>query len=310
MERKTKYIDAKKIFANKEKITVNIPQYIYDDMKEYSKLTGENTTEIVTTALFNFFRNKTVTNTDLLGYGNLYFKLPMTASFKSDAIANRIKLNADITTSEPTEQITIATVTNNLDVFNGSTYNAGSEMAKANIKHIGTDFIIIPTALKPTNTIDFAKLDININDALYVFYYEVTSVNIIDVYLINPIDAVNKLSSVKSIKASEKLISCLKELENTQNAINEKYSDEMQELHNNNSFVSNAKEIAIKDKYTAILLDVLNGIAIKYNSANIKIGSDATKYNIKQLNKMGEQHKTEQNMRKDIIEKQEQEQNQ
>jgi len=310
MERKTKYIDAKKILANKEKISATIPRYIYDDLKAYSDLTNENITEIVTTALFDFFRDKTLTNAELLGYGNLYFKLPLTASFKSDAIANRIKLNADITTSEPTEQITIATVTNNLDVFNGSTYNAGSEMAKANIKHIGIDFIIIPTALKPTNIIDFAKLDININDALYVFYYEVTSVNIIDVYLINPIDAVNKLSSVKSIKASEKLISCLKELENTQNAINEKYSDEMQELHNNNSFVSNAKEIAVKDKYTAILLDVLNDIAIKYNSANIKIGSDATKYNIKQLNNMMEQLKTEQNRIEHIKELQEQEQNQ
>ena len=307
MERENKYIDTKKILANKEKISATIPKYIYDDLKNYSDLTGANITEIVTDALFEFFRNKTLTNNNLLGYGNLFFKLPMTAKFKSDAIANKIKLNADIETTEPTETITITTVTNNLDVFNGNSYFAGSELAKENIKHIGLDFAIIPTAIKPTDKLNFNKLDIAITDALYVFYYEVTSVNIIDVYLINPIDAVNKLASVKSIKANEKLVSCLQDLENIQTAINNNYADEMQELHNNNKNVSNAKEIAVKDKYTKILLDVLTDVATKYNTANIKIGSDATNYNIKHLKQQVKQHQTEQENRKNIIDLQEQE---
>lgn len=270
-----KYIDSKKLFANKEKISATIPQYIYNDLKNYSDLTGLTTTEIVSNALFDYFRFKTVTNSDLLGYGNIYFKLPLSKEFKSNAIANKTKINSDIETTGATEQITIITVTNNLDVFNGNTYFAGYELKKQNIIHIGLDFAIIPNAIAPSNELKFNKLDININDALYIFYYEIQSVNIINVYLIDPIDAVNKLAGVNSIKANEKLVSCLQELEAIQTEINKNYSSEMQEIHNNNRNVKSKKQFAIKDKYTSILLDALNSVATKYNSDNIKIGYDS-----------------------------------
>lgn len=269
-----KYIDSKKLFANKEKISATIPQYIYNDLKNYSDLTGLTTTEIVSNALFDYFRFKTVTNSDLLGYGNIYFKLPLSKEFKSDAIANKTKINSDIETTGATEQITIITVTNNLDVFNGNTYFAGYELKKQNIIHIGLDFAIIPNAIAPSNELKFNKLDININDALYIFYYEIQSVNIINVYLIDPIDAVNKLAGVNSIKANKKLVSCLQELEAIQTEINKNYSSEMQEIHNNRN-VKSKKQFAIKDKYTSILLDALNSVATKYNSDNIKIGYDS-----------------------------------
>lgn len=269
-----KYIDSKKLFANKEKISATIPQYIYNDLKNYSDLTGLTTTEIVSNALFDYFRFKTVTNSDLLGYGNIYFKLPLSKEFKSDAIANKTKINSDIETTGATEQITIITVTNNLDVFNGNTYFAGYELKKQNIIHIGLDFAIIPNAIAPTNELKFDKL-VNINDALYIFYYEIQSVNIINVYLIDPIDAVNKLAGVNSIKANKKLVSCLQELEAIQTEINKNYSSEMQEIHNNNRNVKSKKQFAIKDKYTSILLDALNSVATKYNSDNIKIGYDS-----------------------------------
>ena len=307
MNDKTKYIDAKKIFANKEKISATVPQYIYEDLKAYTNLTGLNTTDIITDALFKYFKDKTVTNNDLLGYGNLFFKLPLSKSYKSNAIANKIKLNSDLETSEETETITITTVTNNLDVFDGNTYYAGSELEKENIKHIGLDFAIIPTALKPTDIIKNNELDINVNDALYVFYYEVTSMDKIDVYLINPIDAVNKLASAKSIKANEKLVSCLQELETIQTEINKKYSEEMQEIHKNNNYVSGDKKQNVKDKYTAIIIDVLTDVANKYNTGNIKIGSDATTYNLKYLDSLIKHHETEQENYKKIIEMQEQE---
>lgn len=280
MEQQTKIIDSKKLLASKEKISVTIPRYIYDDLKAYSDLTNANTTEIVTDALFNFFKTKTVTNDYLLGYGELYFKLPLSKEFKSDAIENKVKLNADIERTDSQEQIHIKTVTNNLDVFNGTTYFAGSELAKENIKHIGLDFAIIPTAIKPTNTIRFNELAIDVTDALYIFYYEITSVNIIDVYLINPIDAVNKLAGVNSIKANEKLVSCLQDLETIQTETNKNYADEMQELYDSNKYVSKKKEIAISDKYNAILLELLKETAIKYNGNNIKIGVDAFTSNI------------------------------
>lgn len=305
MEQETKYIDTKKILASKEKISVTVPRYIYDDLKTYSDLTGANTTEIVTDALFDFFRYKTVTNDYLLGYGELYFKLPLSKEFKSDAIANRIKINTDTESTEPQEQIHIKTVTNNLDVFNGDTYFAGSELAKENIKHIGLDFVIIPNAIAPNNTLKFNELDIAITDALYVFYYEITSVAIINVYLINPIDAVNKLAGVNSNKASEKLVSCLQDLENIQTEINKNYSDEMQELHKENKPVSSKKEFAIKDRYTKILMELLKETAIKYNSNNIKIGVDAFKTNIDNVKSKINHMKQEQEHIKNIIDERE-----
>ena len=57
----------------------------------------------------------------------------------------------------------------------------------------------------------------------------------------------------------------------------------MQELHNNNQYVSNKKEIAIKDKYTAIFLEVLKDMSIKYDNPNIKLGFDAAKGNIQKF---------------------------
>lgn len=305
MERQTKYIDGKKLLANKEKISATIPQYIYNDLKNYSDLTGLNTTEIVTNALFDYFRYKTVTNTNLLGYGNLYFKLPLDSEFKTNAIANKVKLNIDLESTEPQEQIYIKTVTNNLDVFNGNTFFAGSELEKNNIKHIGIDFIIIPNAIKQSNAILFNKLDITITDALYIFYYEVTSANIIDVYLINPIDAVNKLSAVNSIKASAKLVECLQELETIETEINSEYEKEMHELHNNNSYVNNDKKTAVIDKYTAILLDLLKQSAIKFNSDNIKIGVDAFSNSFKEVkNNINQMKQTQENI-KNIIDSKE-----
>ena len=298
MKQETKIIDAKKLLASKEKISVTVPRYIYDDLKAYSELTRQNTTEIVTDALFNFF----------IGYGNLFFKLPLSKEFKSDAIANRIKLNVDVETTEPTEPITITTVTNNLDVFNGSTYYAGSEFKNTSVKHIGLDFAIIPTAIEPTNQLDYGTVNIDVTDALYVFYYEITSTAIIEVYLLNPIDAVNRLAGANSIKANEKLVSCLQELENLQSEINKNYADEMQELRNSNSYVSNSKQIAIKDRYTATLLDCLTDIANKYNSDNIKLGSDATKSNYKHLKERINQQKQEQKHLKNIVDIQENQQ--
>lgn len=280
MEQQIKYIDEKKIFKNKQKISATIPRYIYDDLIAFSELTGAKTTDIVTSALFDFFRDKTLTNDYLLGYGNLYFNLPLSKEFKENAISEKIKLNQSREIIEPNEQITIGTITNNLDVFNGVSYFAGSEFAKDNINHVGLDFAIIPNAIKSHKTVDFNQLDINLIDALYVFYYEVSSINNINVYLINPVDAINKLSSAKENKISQVLIQCLQDLENFQKEINKNYADEMQELHNNNQYVSNDKETAIRDKYTAILLKVLKDIALKYDNPNIKIGSDAAKYNL------------------------------
>lgn len=278
MEQQSKYIDANKVLANKEKISATIPRYIYDDLIAFSELTGKKTTDIVTSALFDFFRNKTVTNDYLLGHGKIYFNLPLNKEFKENAIADKIKLNQDRQTEEPTEQVLIQTVTNNLDVFNGVTYTANLE----NINHVGVDFKIIPNAIEPSNTIKFHELDINLTDSLYVFYYEVSSINNIDVYLINPIDAVNRLSSVNAI-FGDVLIDCLQEMEQYQKEINNNYHLEMQELHNNNQYVSNDKEIAIKDKYTAIFLEVLKDMSIKYNNPNIKLGFDAAKDNIQKF---------------------------
>lgn len=303
MEQETKYIDSKKILSGKTKlIGVRLPQYIVDDLDNYSILTGANTTEIVTDALNDFFRYKVLTNDVLFGYGNLFFKLPLDKTFKSDAIRNRIKLNTDTETTGATAPVTIAKVTNNLDVFNGDTYFAGTELAKRNVKHIGSDFVIIPEAISVANTLEFNKLDVDVTDALYVFYYEITSVNIIDVYLIKPIDAVNRLAGVNSINANEKLVSCLQELDIIERGINESYSEAMQELHDTNKNVSSRKEYELRDKYYRILQEDLTKVADKYNSSNIKIGTDANKYSIEYLKQKREELRQEQDNIKNIIE--------
>lgn len=89
-----------------------------------------------------------------------------------------------------------------------------------------------------------------------------------------------KLAGVNSIKANEKLVSCLQDLETIQTETNKNYADEMQELYDSNKYVSKKKEIAISDKYNKILLELLKETAIKYNGNNIKIGVDAFTSNI------------------------------
>ncbi len=273
MDNKDKYIDGKKLLLTKRKISATIPLPIYEDLMNYARLTGESITDVVSSALFDFFRKKIVTNDNLIGYGNLYFDLPLTTTFKTNAIANKIKLNKDIETTEPTEPIFIKTVTNNLDIFNGFTYFAGSELEKENINHIGLNFIVIPNAIKLSNLSD-VYFDINTDDALYVFYYEVSSVNNIDVFLINPIDAVNKLSAVNSNIESEKLISCLQDLEYLEKEIIKKYTDEISQTENIKT---------TKIKYYGILNELLTEIADKYNTESIKIGFDAVDGNIKDI---------------------------
>ena len=272
MEQRTKYIDANKIMKNKEKISATVPRYIYDDIQAFSDLTGNSLTDIVTDALFEFFRYKIVTNDYLLGYGDLYFDLPLTKEFKENAIANKIKLNQNREIIDHCEQVTIKTITNNLDIFDGDSYTANKE----NINHMGIDFKIIPSAIEVTDTINFDKL-MNLIDALYVFYYEVSDNHNINVFLINPVDAINKLSSVNH-KLGNDLIECLQDMENYQKEINNNYRLEMQELHHDNKYVSNDKEIAILDKYTSIFNEVLKDVSSKYNNPNIILGFDADNY--------------------------------
>ena len=294
MERRPKYIDSKLLPKNKEKITVLITHNTYENIKIFSHLTGDNTTDIVNDALYEYFKNKTLTNDYLSRFGGLYFNLPLSKEFKSDAITNRIKLNQGRKNIESTEHITIKTVTNNLDVFNGVTYSANLE--DKTINHCGIDFKIIPTAIDPN-----INEHVDLTDALYVFYYEVSNNHNINVYLINPIDAVNKLSYANHV-LGKVLIECLQEMEFSQKEINKNYADEMQELYNNDENMSNSKKSAIKDKYTAILLDVLNEIESKYNNPNIIYGSDASSYNLKTLNEKIKALEKEHEITKRIIE--------
>lgn len=313
MEQENKYYDIKNLLdSGKEKITVNIPKFIYDDLKAFEELTNLNTTDIVKSALFDFFRYKTVTNDYLLGYGDLYFELPLSMEFKENAIANKIKLNQDLgATAEPSEQIIISTVTNNLDVFNGVTFTANKELQKKGIKHCGVDFVIIPSAIEPVEQINFNQFNINLLDCLYVFYYEVTSINTIDVFLINPVEAVNRLSSVNASKMNDYLISCLQDLKMFQSEINNKYVDELEQLHKNNNYVSNDKERAIIDKYNMIFSDALNDIAIKYKNDKIKMGSDMLEYNLNRvrsnINQFEDEHERMQRVMS-LLNKQEKEQ--
>ena len=94
-------------------------------------------------------------------------------------------------------------------------------------------------------------------------------------------------------------------MENIQNEINGNYSDEMQELHDTDKYVSKAKENDISDRYYKLLMGLLKETAIKYNSDNIKIGVDAFKSNINHVKDRINDMKQEQKNLKNIIDIQE-----
>lgn len=280
MEQETKLKESEKVLANKVKIWATIPQYLQDDIKNYSALTGYNKSETLTKALTEFFNNKILENDNLLIGNSLYFQLPLNKTFKDNAIANKTKLNIDLETKGDTVPVNIIRIKNNLDIFNGSSYTAGEEYITENIKHRGIDFIIIPEAVTFGNTIYSNRLDINITDSLYVFYYVYQSDRLINVYLIKPIEAINNLAGANENKTSKKLIQCLNDLETLETEINKKYSEEVKQLEKNNKYVSNKKKEVIINSYNQLLHEVLKELAIKYNNPYIKIGSTATKTQI------------------------------
>lgn len=225
----------------KKQISFRINENTYNDFKNYAQARGLNQTEAGAEILERFFHNKIVTNDYLEDMGGLSFKIPLHIEYKKECINSKVVLNADNPSNiigEDTTTVKINQIPNNLDVITSDGYKAN----KDNVLHSGIDFILIKEVLKEPITLSRHKLDIDVMDCLYCFYFEVAPDKTTNVYLINPIEAVNKLSSVNNKNMGNKLIEVIGMLEDLETQTNSDYNATMENLFSNNKYVSNKKQ--------------------------------------------------------------------
>lgn len=264
----------------KEKTTFSLDKNLYNDLNNYSNEIGLNKSEALNKILFNFFKSKVLTNTYLTNKGGLSFKIPLDLDIKKQCRENKTILNADNPSSiigDNTALVNIKRIPNNLDIFTLSDDNtAGSFKAnKDGVLHCGIDFIFIPDVIKKPETINYNRLDIDLIESLYIFYFEVKANNTTEVILIKPVEAINKLSDVNNRSIGEKLTRCLQVLEVEEKQINTEYRETMEKLHDGNKYVSNKKSIEVLNySYTVLEMDLLKNdslINTTFKNDNISI---------------------------------------
>ena len=237
----------------KEQTTFRMDKNLYNDLSNYADIKGLNKGEALNEILFKFFRGSTLTNTYLDNKAGLTFKIPLDIEFKKECIDNHVKLNQindSMTIGDNTGRVTINQIPNNLDTFTLSDDNtAGSYLSNINggVLHSGIDFIFIPEAMKKPTTILKDKLDIDVMDYIYCFYFEVTTDNKTDVYLIDYMEAINRLSDVNNRITGDSLIDMVEMLEDHQITTNRNYKESMADLYANSKYVSNKNQMACLD---------------------------------------------------------------
>lgn len=261
---------------NKEQTTFRIDKNLYADLSNYADIKGLHKAEAINEILFKFFKGTTLTNTYLMNRGGLYFKIPLDLETKKEFIKNKTKLNDDATTNiigNDATSVKIKKIPNNLDVFIDNEPVGSYKSTKDGILHSGIDFIFIADVLKKPKTTPKNKLDITLTDSLYIFYFEVKADNTTDVYLINPIEAINKLSDVNNRIVGDKLAEIVAILEDTQQTTNYEYKATMENLYKNNDYVSRKKEIEVLNTswlYIEMFLKE-NRVIKRFNGDNILI---------------------------------------
>lgn len=262
----------------KENTTFSLDKNLYDDLNNYATILNLNKSEAINEILFKFFKSKTLTNSYLTNRAGLQFKIPMDLEIKKECITNKTVLNADNPASiigDNTTLITINQIPNNLDVFTLSDDNtAGSYKANKNgVLHCGIDFIFIPDVIKKPTSLNYYKLDIELLDTLYIFYFEVKADNTTNVILINPVEAINKLSDVNNRKLADKLAEKVQLLEVEQEQINYEYKTTIANLQKGNKPISNKRAFNVLDNHFTILeMDLLKNnhiINITFKNDNI-----------------------------------------
>lgn len=197
----------------KEHINFRIEKKLHSKLNNYANLKEINKSDAINEILKNFLNDRILTNTYLDNMTGLCFKIPLDLDIKKQCIKDKTILNSgNVNIGDNTALITINQIPNNLDVFTLSDDNTGGSY-KANINgvlHHGIDFIFIPDVIKkPMND----KFDIDLFDALYLFYFEVKANNTVDVVLINPTDAINKISTANNNKWFDKVAGMVQILE-------------------------------------------------------------------------------------------------
>lgn len=258
----------------KEKTSFTIDKNLYDDLNNYANVNKVTKSKIINEVLFNFFKGKILTNTYLPNKAGLIFKIPLDLKVKHNCIKNKTVLNSDNAITN-FALITVNQIPNNLDVYTTSKDNtAGTFKAnKEGVLHCGVDFIFIPDVIrkptKPNNT-----FDIDVLDCLYIFYFEVKEDNIIEVLLINPSDAVNKLTNADNIYGADKLIEKIQLLEAEQQQLKYEYEKEMININKGKEANREKRAYNILDSYFILLeMDLLknNDILNKFNNNNIRV---------------------------------------
>lgn len=258
----------------KEVATFRLDKNLNKDLTNYAIVKGLNKSETINKILFDFFKDTILTNSYLTSKAGLYFKIPLDFEFKRSCIKNKIILNKDndsTTIGENTITIKIKQIPNNLDIFISSDgiNKAGSfQTNKYNVLHSGIDFIFIFDSIKP-NKPSPLLFDIDVLDYLYCFYFEVTSDNKTNVYLINPYEASNKLSDVNNRIVGDKLIDMVEHLNEIEQQVKYNYKRRMEKLQANNE--QDNKKLFYWDKSFKELLFLLNEFRKNNSNENIKL---------------------------------------
>lgn len=261
----------------KEVATFRIDKNLNNDLINYASVKGLNKSEAINEILFNFFKGATLTNSYLTNKAGLYFKIPLDMEYKRACIENRTRLNIendDSIIGDNTTAVKIHRIPNNLDVFTPSDNITGAGSFRTNkegVLHSGIDFIFIFEAIQKPTTLKFNKLDIDILDYLYCFYFEVTADNRTNVYLINPYEAINKLSDVNNRIVGDSLVDMVEQLEEIEQQANYNYKIGMENIQASYKSPSNKKQFEWLDTSFMELLIVLNEFGENNQNNNIKL---------------------------------------
>lgn len=259
----------------RDTLTITIDKNLYEDLNNYAKVTHSTKSEAINKVLFSFFKSKILTNTYLTNRGGLQFKIPLDLDVKKQCIKDKTILNSDNANfGVNSALITINQIPNNLDVFTLSDDNtAGSYKANINgVLHHGIDFIFIPEAIEKPVDINF---DIDLIESLYLFYFEVKANNTVDVVLINPTDAINKLSNANNGKLFKKYAEMVQLLEVEEKQIKNDYWATITQLRKRNKKSINDKRIKdiINEYFTILEMDLLKNETIlnmTFKNDNVK----------------------------------------
>ena len=255
---------------NKKQVSFRIDKELQEKLLKYATIKGISTAEAITEVLESFFNDKVVANDYLTNKAGLYFKIPLDMEYKRACIENKTTLNKDNdynSIGDNTIAVKIHKIPNNLDVFTAD----GFRSSKDGVLHSGIDFIFIFEAIQKPTTLKFNKLDIDILDYLYCFYFEVTADNRTNVYLINPYEAINKLSDVNNRIVGDILVDMVEQLEEIEQQANYNFKIGMENIQASYKTPSNKKQFEWLDTSFMELLIVLNEFGENNQNDNIKL---------------------------------------